>query len=603
MAFRGLLYLLLALYVQGFEFRENRDGYGCHKKCDHGDVHYTIDVGLQGYDLEGNFSEVIGTEKLKYFVRSFQGGYNRNGEYCMNNYNGSTGPLGPCLTVNPGQTISIRLVNKIPRDGMHILGDKMMDMKSWAKHIHETTGANVSAQDVKVFRNNDENLIGANGEVNYDATNLHFHGLEVQPHLFHPIGTSKPSAPFVTVKPNDCYCYTLNLSKGQSCGTFMYHIHRHQVEFQQGWAGMLGMIQVGSSKHKSCTAEQELAKHKIDDDSTFVLWEPSISTINQTKTKTNAKVANFTSNFKGVVKTPTLVNNAFRPVYNNYTERQVLRFRFVSGKVVHLAAVDIIDVASNVSIPLWTIAKDGIPFFRPVYMSHLLLSSGERYDILVQFPHAGLYKMVQRGISTDFGFHHAPDALLATLQVSHSSTGRRPMEPIDSWRFGRTPPAQKHITSKEVKTRRTIRFDYMGTAPYAPAFTINNNTYNFKKVDTRVGHVRTQNYDVEEWVLITGKDPHPFHIHVNPFEIISTRFSKENILSQESTQTLLALNNTWADTVLVPPYSEVVIRSRFNAGFSHRAFVGKTVYHCHWLAHSDLGMMSSLILQHKRAET
>jgi hypothetical protein len=38
-------------------------------------------------------------------------------------YDGSTGPIGPCLAVNPGQTLTVQVKNKMD-EGMERLGQK-----------------------------------------------------------------------------------------------------------------------------------------------------------------------------------------------------------------------------------------------------------------------------------------------------------------------------------------------------------------------------------------------------------------------------------------------------------------------------------------------
>jgi FtsP/CotA-like multicopper oxidase with cupredoxin domain len=83
---------------------------------------------------------------------------------------------------------------------------------------------------------------------------------------------------------------------------------------------------------------------------------------------------------------------------------------------------------------------------------------------------------------------------------------------------------------------------------------------------------------VEEWELINnGMMDHPFHIHVNSFQLISRNGIPENLLA-------------WRDTVLVPQGERVKIRISFED------FTGKTAYHCHILDHEDLGMMGNLVI-------
>jgi peroxiredoxin len=77
----------------------------------------------------------------------------------------------------------------------------------------------------------------------------------------------------------------------------------------------------------------------------------------------------------------------------------------------------------------------------------------------------------------------------------------------------------------------------------------------------------------EEWVLIADKGSHPFHIHVNPFEVI-----KKNAKGE-------VVERVWRDTILVTKKEPITLRMRFER------YEGKTVLHCHNLDHEDQGMM------------
>ena len=83
---------------------------------------------------------------------------------------------------------------------------------------------------------------------------------------------------------------------------------------------------------------------------------------------------------------------------------------------------------------------------------------------------------------------------------------------------------------------------------------------------------------MEDWEITnTGVMDHPFHIHVNSFQVISRNGQPESLPA-------------WRDTVLVRRGETVRIRIPF------RDFAGKTVYHCHILDHEDLGMMGNLMI-------
>jgi len=102
----------------------------------------------------------------------------------------------------------------------------------------------------------------------------------------------------------------------------------------------------------------------------------------------------------------------------------------------------------------------------------------------------------------------------------------------------------------------------------APVFTINGAAFDPDVVNTTVKLGTT-----EEWILRnTSPDAHPFHIHVEDFQVMSINGDPQPF--------------SYQDTVNLPPRSSVVIRIPF------LDFTGKFVYHCHILAHEDFGMMS-----------
>lgn len=79
-----------------------------------------------------------------------------------------------------------------------------------------------------------------------------------------------------------------------------------------------------------------------------------------------------------------------------------------------------------------------------------------------------------------------------------------------------------------------------------------------------------------------GVDPsrmsHPFHLHDNPFQVMSRNGQPEPYW-------------IWKNTVLVNGNETVRIRIPF------RTSTGKTVYHCHILDHEDFGIMGTVNIQ------
>lgn len=93
----------------------------------------------------------------------------------------------------------------------------------------------------------------------FDAFNIHLHGLEVAPHLFHPMGTSVVESEWIELTPNashgqQCYCYKFAVSPQQSRGDFLYHTHMHGTSSVLTWAGMFGMVYVGETSAAAARA-------------------------------------------------------------------------------------------------------------------------------------------------------------------------------------------------------------------------------------------------------------------------------------------------------------------------------------------------------------
>jgi FtsP/CotA-like multicopper oxidase with cupredoxin domain len=103
---------------------------------------------------------------------------------------------------------------------------------------------------------------------------------------------------------------------------------------------------------------------------------------------------------------------------------------------------------------------------------------------------------------------------------------------------------------------------------------INGQTFDHHRIDTEV-----KLGDVEDWdIFNTGTMTHPFHLHVNAFQVIARNGQPIS-------------DRAWKDVVPVAPGETVRIRIPF------RNYAGKTVYHCHIFDHEDRGMMGILNIQ------
>jgi FtsP/CotA-like multicopper oxidase with cupredoxin domain len=258
-------------------------------------------------------------------------------------------------------------------------------------------------------------------------------------------------------------------------------------------------------------------------------------------------------------------------------------------------------------------AMDGVQFSRETYQNQpfvnttapggqvsgqvpggLTLAGGNRADLLVQAPTTpGVYVFQSGGLTLFFvkvaGTAPAlPNGAFPTkaqwaempkflqdLRAPGPNDAKNPNSPVKfQWEPGRA------NTGRDPKTKQP------------PRFMINNKQF------TETGEVVDQCMPLnglQDWVLEnwTNKVAHPFHIHINPFQVlrIETPTAQNQYTIYRPTKDFI-----WQDVIAIPPAvintdgtqitpGRIVIRQ------TYLDFTGTYVLHCHILAHEDRGMM------------
>ena len=105
---------------------------------------------------------------------------------------------------------------------------------------------------------------------------------------------------------------------------------------------------------------------------------------------------------------------------------------------------------------------------------------------------------------------------------------------------------------------------------------------------------------VDEWTMQSDFVSHPFHIHVNPFQVIKILDSSGKDVSgldatDDGDPQYPGLKGVWKDTLWVKnPNTDpsgkytIVVRTRY------QRYIGEFVLHCHILDHEDQGMMQKI---------
>jgi FtsP/CotA-like multicopper oxidase with cupredoxin domain len=156
------------------------------------------------------------------------------------------------------------------------------------------------------------------------------------------------------------------------------------------------------------------------------------------------------------------------------------------------------------------------------------------------------------------------DLHVATVNVQGNQTDAKPADTLPTSLIPERDLSNANITNYRVLNFSSNDRDWI--------YTINNTTFDPNRTD-----IKPKLGTVEEWKLvnldkISSGNIHPFHIHVNDFQVMSVNGKPYDA-------------HGYQDTVIIPTEGEVVIRIPFDD------FVGKSVYHCHLMFHGDFGMM------------
>ncbi len=372
-------------------------------------------------------------------------------------------------------------------------------------------------------------------------TNLHYHGLHLPP-------TGQADNVFLSVAPGATQTYNFRLPEQHPAGIFYYHPHHHGTVADQVFGGLGGALIVRGALDRipevAGAREQvlflkDLPSEQGGDGMGLMLGrEGSILTVN------------------GRVQ-PELTAQA----------GELLRLRIINGSNARFWRLALEGHSFHL------IATDGGALEQPVPLQELLLVPGERTDVLVQVaPEGGRFRLhnlpYRRLGRPGMGMHRpVTDQHQADVVATVSTNGAVTPQPLPQ-RLLRV-----EELSSPVRTRRFVMNHGM-VPSMGMAFLINGERYSHARIDTRVRLGET-----EDWELVnTGVMDHPFHLHVNPMQVISRNGRPEPY-------------RAWRDVVLVRSGETVRVRTRFND------FAGKSVYHCHVFDHEDLGMMGNILIE------
>ncbi len=365
-------------------------------------------------------------------------------------------------------------------------------------------------------------------------TNLHTHGWHVSP-------SGNSDNIFLRLKPGHAFQHEYDTSLHEPGTMSFYHAHYHHLVAEQVWRGLSGGVLILEDEVRALS---DFETHvMILRDMSIADGEPEPYTIKDY--------------VKGKEGGINMVNGQVNPLLK-IRPGQVQRWRILNSATARYYKI------SLEGLKFYLVGTDGGLLDRPYPMDSLLLTPGERADILVRGPEReGLYRFVS--LPYDRRANRPEKITLLSLE----SSGRPVSDRLPS---AVNPGAKRLDLDLKHLQRKTIRLYMPGNSPEGYI-----NMKDFNK-DPYVLRSRTGTYEVWDVVNISPMD-HPFHQHTNPALVLGVWGRGAEEVAPYTKMP------AWKDTVNIPYLGRVRLLVPV------KDFPGRTVFHCHILEHEVNGMM------------
>jgi FtsP/CotA-like multicopper oxidase with cupredoxin domain len=374
-----------------------------------------------------------------------------------------------------------------------------------------------------------------------NMANLHYHGMHVS-----PLGEADNM--LIMVSPRGTQHYGFQVPLDHPGGLFWYHDHVHGLvanHVSRGAAGMLYIANAYTERVSQLGIRQRLMllQQAYFDEGieTLIGDDGARDDPDRTLSVINGQLMPEIHMRPGEVQVWSLCNGSASAFYQ-------LR-----------AAGHTFDV----------IAIDGIPLRAPGLpaQDRLVLASGNRCEVVVRASTTpGRYTMSYDAYNQ--GVDTWPQKDIATIVVAGAPWNGPAHPGVDTSR----PMEDLSALVVPAERRRTIVLGMNEEVPEGEfgRFTMNGHAWdpNYSEWTSTLG-------TVEEWLITNETEQeHPFHVHVNPFQVTKWNGAAVPFVGHN-------------DTAIVPRFGSITVRTRFS-DFTG----GPVLMHCHILDHEDMGMMT-----------
>jgi FtsP/CotA-like multicopper oxidase with cupredoxin domain len=390
---------------------------------------------------------------------------------------------------------------------------------------------------------------------------------------------------------------------GQAPGTHWYHAHKHGSTSIQSLNGMAGALILTDDEYDGkLLSTMKGIKEKI-----LVLQQFQVQpNMVRTGGVNGASPAAATAAHPGV-----LVNGQLQPKITMMPGEvqwwRIINASIEGGKSKSFTCA--FSTTSNAGVPTFRqIAQDGVQFDWKNYEPQIqqftpktfFLAPGNRVDLLVQAGAQGQQAILGFGTGVPTGTD-----IILTVNVVSASGSYNKTWPQTEGEYPKLPDFLHDID--QVSESRILNYQMSATG--APPM-INNRKFEEGRVDEAMLLDTMQEWTIKNYST-GGNAMHPFHIHVNPFQVVEifdpTGSIVNNVFTgipasfgdwgkvipQISTSKPMILPAPWIwwDTFALPMAKDANTPGYIKFRTHFADFAGKFVNHCHILAHEDRGMM------------
>ncbi len=370
-------------------------------------------------------------------------------------------------------------------------------------------------------------------------TTLHWHGMHLPAEW--DGGPRQPIAPGTTWTPE----FTIK----QQAATLWYHPHAMGLTGEQVYHGLSGLIYI----EDEVSDQLDIPKTYGIDDIPLVIQDRRFFNDGRF-----AYVQNMHDVMNGVIGNYLLVNGAMQPTLK--VPARLVRLRLLNGSNSSIYRINLADHRT-----FYVIASDGGFLESPASMNSIVLSAGERAEVLVDFAGGGTSLMVEQMKGGSFTAMHI------TTDTGKTGPTRIPthLRPLD-----KIPESEANGVREFIMETMAMGGGRMGMGMMGRRLTINGKKMDINRIDERIQLGSTEIWEITNRSAMMMSMPHSMHLHDVQFQILS-----------RNGRTPPAHERGRKDTVLIMPGETVRIISRFND------YTGIYMYHCHLLEHEDDGMM------------